>query len=62
MTGTTSLKFLTHYGNTPSIYYGTSDGADIHGIDECVSIDSMTQTGPVLAVFIAPSNEVNRRG
>jgi len=52
-TGTTDAKFFNLYGETPAICYGPSGGANIHGIDEWVSIDSMMQTIAVLAVFMA---------
>ncbi|MDP9902332.1 ArgE/DapE family deacylase [Variovorax ginsengisoli] len=52
-TGTTDAKFFNLYGQTPAICYGPSGGANIHGIDEWASIDSMMQTTAVLAVFMA---------
>lgn len=59
-TGTTDAKFFNLYGETPAICYGPSGGANIHGIDEWVSIDSMMQTAAVLAVFMARWCGVNR--
>lgn len=61
-TGTTDAKFFNLYGETPAICYGPSGGANIHGIDEWVSIDSMMQTVAVLAVFMARWCGVNRLG
>ena len=61
-TGTTDAKFFNLYGDTPAICYGPSRGANIHGIDEWVSIDSMVQTVAVLAVFMARWCGVNRLG
>ncbi len=52
-TGTTDAKFFNLYGETPAVCYGPSGGANIHGIDEWASIDSMLQTAAVLAVFMA---------
>ena len=52
-TGTTDAKFFNLYGETPAVCYGPSGGANIHGIDEWASIDSMMQTAAVLAVFMA---------
>ncbi|MES2530728.1 MAG: ArgE/DapE family deacylase [Pseudomonadota bacterium] len=52
-TGTTDAKFFNLYGETPAICYGPAGGANIHGIDEWVSIDSMMQVTAVLAVFMA---------
>lgn len=60
-TGTTDAKFFNLYGQTPAICYGPSGGANIHGIDEWVSIDSMMQTTAVLAVFMARWCGVNKR-
>jgi acetylornithine deacetylase len=59
-TGTTDAKFFNLYGETPAICYGPSGGANIHGIDEWVSIDSMMQTTAVLAVFMARWCGVNK--
>lgn len=59
-TGTTDAKFFNLYGETPAICYGPSGGANIHGIDEWVSIDSLMQTTAVLAVFLARWCGVNR--
>lgn len=60
-TGTTDAKFFNLYGETPAICYGPSGGANIHGIDEWVSIDSLMQTTAVLAVFMARWCGVNQR-
>jgi acetylornithine deacetylase len=61
-TGTTDTKFFNLYGETPAICYGPSGGANIHGIDEWVSIASMMQTTAVLAVFMARWCGVNKLG
>lgn len=52
-TGTTDAKFFNLYGDTPAVCYGPSGGANIHGIDEWVSIDDVMQVTAVLAVFMA---------
>ena len=52
-TGTTDAKFFNLYGETPAICYGPSGGANIHGIDEWVSIADLMQVTSVLAVFMA---------
>lgn len=51
-TGTTDVKFFHLYGDIPSTCYGPI-GADIHGIDEWVSIASMQQVAAVYALLIA---------
>jgi acetylornithine deacetylase len=51
-TATTDVRFFHLYGNIPSTCYGPR-GADIHGIDEWVSLDSMQQVTAVLALFMA---------
>ncbi|WP_088280432.1 ArgE/DapE family deacylase [Ideonella sp. A 288] len=51
-TATTDVRFFHLYGKIPSTCYGPL-GADIHGIDEWVSIASMQQVSAVLALFIA---------
>ena len=51
-TGTTDVKFFHLYGDIPSTCYGPV-GADIHGIDEWVSIASMQQVAAVYALLIA---------
>ena len=51
-TGTTDVKFFHLYGDIPSTCYGPI-GADIHGIDEWVSIASMQQVAAVYALVIA---------
>ncbi|MFT4266581.1 MAG: ArgE/DapE family deacylase [Xenophilus sp.] len=61
-TGTTDAKFFNLYGETPAICYGPSGGANIHGIDEWVSIDSMMQTIAVLAVLMSRWCGVNALG
>ncbi|MFO1267406.1 MAG: M20/M25/M40 family metallo-hydrolase [Rubrivivax sp.] len=49
---TTDVRFFHLYGNVPATCYGPR-GANIHGVDEWVSIDSMQQVTAVLALFIA---------
>ncbi|MGR8948455.1 MAG: ArgE/DapE family deacylase [Gammaproteobacteria bacterium] len=51
-TGTTDVKFFHLYGDIPATCYGPI-GADIHGIDEWVSITSMQQVAAVYALLIA---------
>lgn len=51
-TATTDVRSFHLYGRIPATCYGPA-GADIHGIDEWVSIDSMQQVSAVLALFIA---------
>ncbi len=51
-TGTTDVEFFHLYGDMPSTCYGPQ-GADIHGIDEWVSIASMQQVAAVYALLIA---------
>jgi acetylornithine deacetylase len=51
-TGTTDARFFNLYGNTPATCYGPV-AANIHGIDEWVSIDSMMEVAGVLAAFTA---------
>jgi acetylornithine deacetylase len=52
LTATTDVRFFHLYGKIPATCYGPL-GADIHGIDEWVSIASMQQVSAVLALFIA---------
>lgn len=49
-TGTTDARFFNLYGNIPATCYGPV-AANIHGIDEWVSIDSMMEVASVLAAF-----------
>ena len=51
-TATTDVRFFHLYGNIPSTCYGPQ-GANIHGVDEWVSIDSLQQVTAVLALYIA---------
>ena len=51
-TGTTDVKFFQLYGDIPATCYGPV-GADIHGIDEWVSVSSMQQVAMVYALLIA---------
>jgi len=51
-TGTTDARTFNLYGPIPATCYGPT-GADIHGIDEWVSIDSTMQVTEVLARFVA---------
>ena len=60
-TATTDVRFFHLYGNIPSTCYGPH-GADIHGIDEWVSIDSLQRVTAVLALFIARWCGLNRIG
>ncbi len=58
-TGTTDARFFNLYGNIPATCYGAV-AANIHGIDEWVSIDSMMEVSSVLATFMARWCGVNR--
>ena len=58
-TATTDVRFFHLYGNIPSTCYGP-EGADIHGIDEWVSIASLQRVTAVLALFIARWCGLNR--
>jgi acetylornithine deacetylase len=51
-TATTDVRFFHLYGQIPSTCYGPR-GANIHGVDEWVSIDSLQQVTAVLALTIA---------
>jgi acetylornithine deacetylase len=59
-TGTTDARSFNLYGPIPATCYGPQ-GADIHGIDEWVSIDSTMQVTEVLARFVARWCGVERR-
>jgi acetylornithine deacetylase len=59
-TGTTDARSFNLYGPIPATCYGPK-GADIHGIDEWVSIDSTVQVTEVLARFVARWCGVARR-
>jgi acetylornithine deacetylase len=59
-TATTDVRFFHLYGNIPSTCYGPR-GANIHGVDEWVSIASMQQVTAVLALFMARWCGVQRR-
>ncbi len=58
-TGTTDARFFNLYGNIPATCYGAV-AANIHGIDEWVSIDSMMEVSSVLATFMARWCGVNK--
>jgi acetylornithine deacetylase len=51
-TATTDVRSFHLYGHIPATCYGPT-GADIHGIDEWVSISSMQEVSAVLALFMA---------
>lgn len=57
---TTDVRFFHLYGQIPSTCYGPN-GADIHGIDEWVSLSSMQRVTAVLALYIARWCGLNRR-
>ena len=59
-TATTDVRFFHLYGQIPSTCYGPR-GANIHGVDEWVSIESMQQVSAVLALFIARWCGVQRK-
>ena len=58
-TATTDVRFFHLYGHIPATCYGPK-GANIHGVDEWVSIDSLQQVSAVLALFIARWCGLNR--
>ncbi len=58
-TGTTDARFFNLYGHIPATCYGPV-AANIHGIDEWVSIDSMLDVASVLAAFTARWCGVNQ--
>ena len=58
---TTDVKFFHLYGRIPSTCYGPA-GADIHGIDEWVSLASLQRVTAVYALFIARWCGLQRRG
>ena len=49
---TTDAKIFNLYGDIPATCYGP-EARNIHGIDECVSLESTLNIAKVLAVFIA---------
>ena len=51
-TATTDVRFFHLYGHIPSTCYGPR-GANIHGVDEWVSLSSLQQVTAVLALYIA---------
>jgi len=57
---TTDARFFDLYGNIPSTCYGP-ESADIHGIDESVSLESTLQVTKVLALFTARWCGVERK-
>lgn len=58
-TATTDVRFFHLYGHIPATCYGPN-GADIHGVDEWVSIESMQRVSAVLALFVARWCGLNR--
>ena len=58
-TATTDVRFFHLYGNIPSTCYGPQ-GANIHGVDEWVSLTSLEEVTAVLALFIARWCGLNR--
>lgn len=59
-TATTDVRFFHLYGQIPSTCYGPR-GANIHGVDEWVSIESMQQVSAVLALTMARWCGLERR-
>jgi len=59
--GTTDVKFFHLYGNIPATCYGPT-GANLHGIDEWVSLASLHRVIQVYALFIARWCGLNRIG
>ena len=58
-TATTDVRFFHLYGHIPATCYGPN-GANIHGVDEWVSIASLQQVTAVLALFVARWCGLNR--
>jgi acetylornithine deacetylase len=52
VTATTDVRHFWLYAGVPSTCYGPT-GRNIHGLDECVSLDSMCRVAEVYALFIA---------
>lgn len=50
-TATTDCRFFELYYDTPATCYGPL-ARDIHGVDECVSIDSMERVAEVMVSFL----------
>jgi acetylornithine deacetylase len=50
-TATTDARVFALYGSVPATCYGP-EAANIHGIDESVSLASALQVAKVLAVFL----------
>lgn len=51
-TCTTDIRFFNLYNDIPATCYGPA-AEDIHGVDECVSVDSMQRVAEVTATLIA---------
>lgn len=51
-TATTDVRFYNEYYGIPSTCYGPV-AHNIHGVDECVSIDSMQRCAEVMSTFIS---------
>ncbi len=50
-TCTTDVRFFNLYYDIPATCYGPA-ASDIHGVDECVSVDSMQRVAQVMTSFI----------
>jgi len=48
--GGSDLRCLVKYANTPSVVYGGGSGANFHGVDEYLDIESMIQSTKILAL------------
>jgi len=51
-TATTDARFFNLYGKIPATCYGPT-ASTVHGIDECVSLESLKEVTRVLALFLA---------
>ncbi|MEQ8820091.1 MAG: ArgE/DapE family deacylase [Sumerlaeia bacterium] len=60
-TATTDVRFFNLYYDVPATCYGPI-AKDIHGVDECVSLDSMSRVAEVMAHLIARWCGVRKRG
>jgi acetylornithine deacetylase len=50
--GGSDLRCLVKYANTPSIIFGGGTGANFHGVDEYLEIESLIQSTKVIALTI----------
>jgi acetylornithine deacetylase len=50
--GGSDLRCLVKYANTPSIVFGGGTGANFHGIDEYLEVESLIQSTKIIALTI----------